>query len=80
MNSFDSIQCDDFLSSDDFLAWVTDLDRRVCDEEEANRELAEAAYEWSDEAIEWEEGFHSDNLHPINEDEFFFSTGGQCWD
>ena len=86
MNSFDNIQCDDFLSSDDFLAWAADLDRHVCDQEEANRELAEAAYDWSDEAIEWEEGFHPDNLYddddldPIHEDEFFFSTGGQCWD
>ena len=86
MNSFDNIQCDDFLSSDDFLAWAADLDRHVSDEEEANRELAESAYEWSEEAIAWEEGFHPDNLYgdddldPIHEDEFFFSTGGQCWD
>lgn len=87
MNSFDNIQCDDFLSSDDFLAWAADLDRHVCDEEEANRELAEAAYEWSEEAIEWEEGFHPDNLYEcdddpvhVHEDELFWSTGGQCWD
>ncbi len=72
MNSFDNIQSDEFLSSDDFLAWAADLDRRVCDEEEANRELAEAAYEWSEEAIAWEEGMRWDELH--DEEEFFAST------
>ncbi len=74
MNSFDNIQSDEFLSSDDFLAWAADLDRRVCDEEEANRELAEAAYEWSEEAIAWEEGMRWDELY--DEDEFYAVTEG----
>ena len=56
MNSFDNIQCDDFLSSDDFLAWQADLDARMADYDDC------------------------DDLGPIHEDEFFFSTGGQCWD
>jgi hypothetical protein len=56
MNSFDNIQCDDFLNSDDFLAWAADLDDRMADYDDC------------------------DDLDPIHEDEFFFSTGGQCWD
>ena len=60
MNSFDNIQCDDFLSGDDFLAWAADLDARMADYDDHDPEC--------------------DDLDPINEDEFFFSTGGQCWD
>ena len=91
MNSFDFPQCDDSAVSSadwaEYQQWVDSVDSRCpSDEDVANAELAEAAYDWSDEAIEWEEGFHPDNLYddddldPIHEDELFFSTGGQCWD
>ena len=60
MNSFDNIQCDDFLSSDDFLAWQADLDARMADYDDHDPDC--------------------DDLDPIHEDEFFFCTGGQCWD
>lgn len=79
MNSFDFPQCDDSAVSSadwaEYQQWVDSVDSRCpSDEDVANAELAEAAYDWSDEAIEWEEGFNYDNLYPVDEQEFFVCT------
>ncbi len=77
MNSFDFPQCDDSaISSADwaeYRQWVDSVDARCpSDADIANAELAEASFEWSEEAIEWEEGMRWDNLY--DEDEFFVTS------
>ncbi len=77
MNSFDFPQCDDSaISSADwaeYQKWVDSVDARCpSDVDIANAELAEASFEWSEEAIEWEEGMRWDNLY--DENEFFVTS------
>ena len=77
MNSFDFPQCDDSaVSSSDwseYRQWVDSVDARCpSDADVANAELAEASFEWSEEAIAWEEGMRWDNLY--DEAEFFVTS------
>ena len=77
MNSFDFPQCDDSAVSSadwsEYQQWVDSVDARCpSDADVANAELAEASFEWSEEAIAWEEGMRWDNLY--DEDEFFVTS------
>ena len=77
MNSFDNIQCDDSAVSSadwaEYQQWADSVDSRCpSDADVANAELAEASFEWSEEAIAWEEGMRWDNLY--DEEEFFATT------
>ena len=76
MNSFDFPQCDDSAVSSadwaEYQQWCDSVDSRCpSDADVANAELAEASFEWSEEAITWEEGMRWDNLY---DEEGFFAT------
>lgn len=75
------IQSDELTAAQDWAEYQAYLDGELEQEriDAANRELQEVAaeathdedgnYIWSDEAIEWEEGFHPDNLYDDEDDD-----------
>lgn len=74
MSSFDyQIHCDEIAryepTADDWADYDLFLTMQEEAFDDANRELQEQPYEWSDEAIEWEEGFHPDNLYEYDDEE-----------
>ena len=64
MNSFNTqIQCDEITDSRPTAADWAEYCEWLDSQESAESDSVPEPYEWSEEAISWEDGFHPDNLY-----------------